>query len=496
MSMKNYWLLLLVLVVGMASCKKRNDRSDVTGWKYNDQEWGGFSKADYEDQETGPNLVLITGGTFLMGLTDEDVTYEWNNVPRRVTVTSFYMDETEVSNINYREYLYDMNRLYGGSGSEPFKKALPDTLVWRENLAFNEPLVENYFRYPGYDDYPVVGVNWFQANDFCKWRTNKVNEMLLIEKGIFNPNAEQSGQDVFDTKAYLSDMYEGSVNKQYKAPDGTERKVRYEDGVLLPEYRLPTEAEWEYAAIANQGNAAANGDELIENRNIFPWKGGYTARYKKVGKYQGRMMANFKRGAGDYMGVSANLNDNAAIPSEIRENLPNDFGLYNMSGNVNEWVLDVYRPTTSETIRDVDNEDMNPFRGNVFMELVKDEDNRPIKDSLGRLQERVIADSTGRRNYTKGDARNYLDGHSEEVVYEYGVSSLINEDSRVIKGGSWGDRLYWLAPGTRRFADANTGSKTIGFRCAMIRIGGASPNGGPGEGNKFKAPKKKKRKYK
>src|SRR5690606_29740327 len=149
------------------------------GWKMNDQKWGGFEKLDYEGQATGPNLVLVQGGTFVMGLTEQDVTYDWNNIPRRVTVSSFYMDEAEVTNHQYREYLYWLNRVFGESYPEVGKNALPDTLVWREELAFNEPFVETYFRHPSYDDYPVVGVNWLQANDFAAWRTDRVNNMIL-----------------------------------------------------------------------------------------------------------------------------------------------------------------------------------------------------------------------------------------------------------------------------------------------------------------------------
>ncbi len=496
---KLFYLVLSVGLFSMMSCKKDQGRSDATGWKYGDQEWGGFEKSDFQDQLAGPNLVLIPGGTFSMGQTAEDVTYEWDNVPRRVTVSSFYMDETEVANIHYREYTYDLRRFYRETVPDVYFKALPDTLVWREELAFNEPLVETYFRFPAFDDYPVVGVSWKQATDYCVWRSNKVNEMILIEKGILNPNPEQKGSDVFDTKAYLANQYEGSVRKQYEGADGQERKVRFEDGILLPDYRLPTEAEWEYAALALQGNAADNGDELITDRRIYPWAGN-TARYKVRDKYQGQMLANFKRGRGDYMGVSANLNDQASVPGHIRSSYPNDFGLYNMSGNVNEWVMDVYRPLTAQDVSDVENHDLNPFRGNVFKELIKDEDGRPVpKDSMGRLQYRMVDDSTltERRNYRHADLRNYLDGDDPETVsYQYGVSSLINDESRVIKGGSWSDRLMWLQPGARRFFPEDASSSNIGFRCAMIRIGGVNPDNPLGSGNPFKARKKKvKRRY-
>lgn len=196
---------LIFAVLMLASCKQQEQRSNSTGWKYNDPEWGGFEKLNYEGQITGPNLVLIEGGTFAMGLTQEDATYEWNNIPRRVTVSSFYMDETEVANIDYREYLHWIKRVYK-SYPEVHQKALPDTLVWREELAYNEPYVETYLRFPSFDNYPVVGVSWNQAAEFAKWRTDRVNEMLLTERGIINPNPQQTDSDNFNTKAYLSNQ--------------------------------------------------------------------------------------------------------------------------------------------------------------------------------------------------------------------------------------------------------------------------------------------------
>ena len=164
---------LAIFALIFTSCgKKGGDSSSATGWKYNDPQWGGFEKKDYEGQIDGPNLVLVEGGTFTMGRVSDEPSYEYNNVPRRVTVSSFYMDETEVSNINYREYLHWLRNRYV-SYPEVYRKALPDTLVWRDELAFNEPLVETYFRHPSYDEYPVVGVNWLQANEYCKWRSSR-----------------------------------------------------------------------------------------------------------------------------------------------------------------------------------------------------------------------------------------------------------------------------------------------------------------------------------
>lgn len=484
-----------------SSCKK--ERSATTGWVLNDAKWGGYEKLNYKGQATGPNLVLIEGGTFTMGYTEQDVTFDYNNVPRRVTVSSFYMDETEISNHEYLEYLYWLKRVFNESYPEVFLNALPDTLVWREELAFNEPYVETYLRHPSYNDYPVVGVNWIQANDYCKWRTDRVNEMILIEKGILEVNPEQKDEDNFNTEAYLVGQYEGQVGKGIpdKNPNNSsgERKVQFEDGILLPAYRLPTEAEWEYAALALVGNQAYAKDERISDRRLYPWNGN-SMRNGVRGRYQGKMMANFKRGRGDYMGMAGQLNDNASITAEVRAFMPNDYGLYNMAGNVSEWTMDVYRPMTGLTLRGAEDHTLNPFRGNKFQQKILDEEGRPVeKDSLGRLRYRAVTDEevANRENYKRGSVLDYLDGDQEsEVLYNYGISTLVSDKARVIKGGSWSDRAYWLSPGARRFMDEDKSSRTVGFRCAMTRTGSPSGNQFQG-GNHFNKRKKRvKRRYK
>lgn len=211
------------------------------------------------------------------------------------------------------------------------------------------------------------------------------------------------------------------------------------------------------------------------------------------------MLANFKRSAGDYGGMAGALNDKSFFPSKVRDNWPNDFGLYNMSGNVNEWTADLYRALTSADLVDVDNHDLNPYRGNIFKHKVLDpETGAPIeKDSLGRLVYQ-LADTTEtalRDNYKRPEVYNFLDGDKESFVeYRYGVSTLVNDNVRVIKGGSWADRAFWLSPGARRFLAEDKSSRTVGFRCAMDRTG--SPTGDDRDGNTFKTKQKKqKRRY-
>ena len=243
----------VILLTG--ACKKEASRS--TGWEYNNPKNGGFEVRDFAAQETGPGLIFIEGGTFTMGQTQDDVMFDWNNQSRRVTVASFYMDETEVRNLDYLEYLYWLNRVYGADYPGVYRKALPDTLVWRNKLAYNEPLVEYYFRHPAYRSYPVVGVTWIQANDYCSWRSYRVNEMLLIRKGILAMDPAQKNENNFNTDAYLAGQYEGLVDKPLPDlnPSGTgTRKVKMEDGIMQPKYLLPTEAECEYAAWGLIGN--------------------------------------------------------------------------------------------------------------------------------------------------------------------------------------------------------------------------------------------------
>jgi len=492
------WTFYLTIPFVMFSCSPK-ESSSITGWEYNSEKWGGFEKLPYLGQETGPGLVLIQGGTFVKGNTEQDVTFENHSLPKRLTVSSFYLDETEVSNLHYREYLWWLRRTFYADFPEVYRKALPDTLVWRSKLAYNEPWVELYLRHPAYANYPVVGVNWLQATDFCKWRTDRVNEWILTREGILEVNVNAINEDNFNTDAYYVGQYEGTVKSNLKSydPNGTgERKVKMEDGMLLPDYRLPTEAEWEYAALSLIGNNPMEGEELVEGRRLFPWDG-HSVRYAVHGGWQGKIMANFKRGRGDNMGVAGGLNDNAEITAPVYAYVPNDFGLYNMAGNVNEWVMDIYRPMTSS-----DADDFNPFRGNEFKKLELDEEGYPVeKDSLGRLVYIPVTEeeNTDRRNYRKADYRGYKDGgggtsydeftssdfdeFAGEITYDYGKSSLVSNMARVYKGGSWNDRAFYLTPGARRWMNETQSSATIGFRCAMNRVG--SPAGNDFQGGNY-----------
>ena len=540
-------LALAVISITVASCSKSNDYKDSsrgTGWKVDGKNGGFKLKTDYEEQATGPGLVFVEGGTFTMGKVQDDVMHDWNNSPNQQHVQSFYIDETEVTNGMYLEYLDYLKKVFPPEQENYrniYKGALPDTLVWRNRLGFNETMTENYLRHPAYANYPVVGVSWIQAVEFSNWRSNRVNELILEEQGYTARGArfDVDAGSTFDTETYLNAptlTYGGSDSlsrggrsseRRMKQNDSTNIFVQRTDGLLLPNYRLPTEAEWEYAAL---GLTELRSYNVYRGRKKYPWDGSYTRSSDR--RTRGDHLANFKQGDGDYGGIAGWSDDNADITAEVKSYAPNDFGLYDMAGNVSEWVADVYRPIVDDEFND-----FNYYRGNVYTKNAIGEDGKVkivtvdsiVYDTLANgsiiardlpgeiLQVPVDEDETYlRTQFSTSDNRNFRDGDRRSTRYfesfnedtenpdsgknmynspqhkvekdsegkmerRYDESnnrtSLINDEVRVYKGGSWRDRAYWLDPAQRRFLPQGMASDDIGFRCAMSRVGSKSKTG-------------------
>ena len=547
--------LLIVFSITTSCSKKSNSKnsSTATGWKINDKK-GGFQYAsNFKKQATGPGLVMVEGGTFTMGKVQDDVMHDWNNSPNQQHVQSFYMDETEVTNLMYMEYLDWLKRVFPPD-QENYKNiyegASPDTLVWRNRLGYNETMTNNYLRHPAYASYPVVGVNWIQAVEFSKWRTERVNENVLEKEGYLKKDAkvlDAKADATFSTETYLNQpsksfggdekiVLKGRRNSKAKPvkTKGTKDQPSTESaaknvyaqrssGLILPEYRLPTEAEWEYAAAADVGQREYN---IYKGQKKYPWSGTYTRSGKR--KVRGDQLANFKQGKGDYGGIAGWSDDGADITNVVKSYPPNDFGLYDMAGNVAEWVADVYRP-----IVDDEASDFNYFRGNIYTKNKIGEDGKAelvtaetqVFDTLsnGRIMARNLPGQLAqvpvdeketylRQNFDKSDERNYRDGDKQSTRYfDFGSSeeedaankekhkmydspvhnvttdslgnmvrkfdksskrtTLVNDNVRVYKGGSWRDRAYWLDPAQRRYFPQDMATDYIGFRCAMSRVG-------------------------
>lgn len=309
---------IVAVSVAVTSCNKSSkygNTSRGTGWKINDKEGGFQYNTKFKEQETAPGLVFVEGGTFTMGKVQDDVMHDWNNSPNQQHVQSFYMDETEVTNVMYLEYLDWVKRVYPPTDPKftaIYNGALPDTLVWRNRLGYSEILVENYLRHPAYGNFPVVGVSWLQANEYAKWRSDRVAEMGLQKEGYLEKGSHIPGDLVTATSNFNIDTYVNAPKETYKDSLGVhlggrgkrsnDSVVSYatrETGAILIKYRLPTEAEWEYASRSE-----------INKKNIddYAWY-----RDNSGGKYQ-----------------------------KVGQKEPNKWGIYDMLGNVSEWVADSY----------------------------------------------------------------------------------------------------------------------------------------------------------
>ena len=537
---------LLLTCLGLfviASCGGGNNASKATGWDINSKKGGFQFNVEFEDQETGPGLVFIEGGTFTKGQVQDDVMHDWNNTPNKQHVMSFYIDETEVTNLMYMEYLDWLEYVFPTSETryrQIYEGALPDTLVWRNQLGYVEELTTNYLRHPAYAEYPVVGVNWLQAVQYAEWRTDRVNEYILERESYVQKDVrytEVETNSTFNTAAYLKrpeTVYGGKMDsisgKKAEVKKGDSIVKAYagvEKGILLPSYRLPTESEWEYAALALVGEREYN---TYRGKKKYPWSGEYTRSSDR--RTEGDQLANFKLGKGDYGGIAGWSDDGADITIQVKQYPPNDFGIYDMAGNVAEWVSDVYRP-----IVDDEANDFNYYRGNVYLKNVIGEDGKAITispdelvfDTLpngkvllkklpGDLAQVAIDEEETflRQNFSESDNRNFRDGDVESsrsfssgasdddgsekksetslmydapelpkvnydgdnITREIDGSSkrttLITDEVRVYKGGSWKDRAYWLDPAQRRYLPQYIATDYIGFRCAMSRLGSKS----------------------
>jgi gliding motility-associated lipoprotein GldK len=416
--LQNLVMLMLVAILAV-SCGKLG-KSKSKGLP-NDGQLHGVAPGSKYSLPKPPGMVYVPQGTFHMGPSDEDISYAFTARNRQISINGFWMDATEITNNEYRQFVYWVRdsiaatilnyKKQGGDGTEiidqakaktikwndpkileqlnamivtpdnrilgkkeldadklmyrsetfDYKEAskrenagkprsqfavkkdvkiYPDTLVWIRDFSYsyNEPMSKRYFSHPSFGNYPVVGVSWKQANAFCEWRTQYLNGFLESKKR----NSES-------------------------------------------DFRLPTEAEWEYSARGGRSQAP------------FPW-GGYYLRNKK-----GCLLANFKPGRGNYP------EDGGFYTVRADAYWPNDFGLYNMSGNVAEWTSSLYYEGAYNF-----QHDMNPdIRWNA-----KDSDPPRMK-------------------------------------------------RKVIRGGSWKDVGYFLQNAARSYEYQDTAKSYIGFRCVI-----------------------------
>ncbi len=417
MKMKNLSILMVLAVaLSMAGCKGGSSSKGLP----DDGQLHGVAPASKYNLTKPPGMVYIPPGTFHMGPSDEDMNYAFTARNKQVSINGFWMDATEITNNDYRQFtnwvrdsigatmmqygkeidgkfsvdwkkaqtikwndkatvekidqlvLTPDDRIFGKKEIDPSKliyhsetfnlkeaakksnegkkrsqfidkkdvPVYPDTLVWIRDFSYsyNEPMTQRYYSHPAFGNYPVVGVNWNQATVFCEWRSQLLNAAL---------------------------------EKQKKASESS--------------FRLPTEAEWEYAARGGR------------SQSMFPW-GNYYLRNKK-----GCLLANFKPGRGNYP------EDGAFYTARADAYWPNDFGLYCMAGNVAEWTSSLY------------------YEG----------------------------------------AYNFQHDMNPDIRYNATKTDPPRMKRKVIRGGSWKDVGYYLQTSTRTYEYQDTSKSYIGFRCIV-----------------------------
>ena len=502
---------LLVLLV-FSGCKNSSTRSNTTGWAYNDSKQGFFDVKTEFERKTPNGMVYIDVATTVRGQNSDMLSAVKNNAKKRVAASAFYMDQYEVTNVDWREYVTWLQMVYKHK-PEVAVRALPDETVWRKELAYNEPYVREYYVSPAYNNYPVVGVSWVQATEYCKWRTDRLNELQLINSGfipyvpldIVNLKIQERPNDdkyfIFQSKHardYIAFINNEENIEEFANEEGDVIKFKSNmksmdllagdtinlkklnallGGVLYDsECRLPTEMEWEYAAMGLMSEVG-----IYEQGNIYPWNGD-DLRVLDDKKLMGSFRANFLRGRGDPVGIQ--LNGTLTLPVGYFNN-PNNYGLYDMAGNVNEWVKDVYRANS------VIVEEINSYRGNEFESdsLYAEEIlnkhftylDPAMRDSMRTvlIAERGITKTGGDyRDFKDGDIQSALEGDSAKIESIYKdmtpieKANAISNTARVYKGGGWNDRAIWLNPTQRRWLEEKACRNDIGFRCVMSTVGG------------------------
>jgi formylglycine-generating enzyme required for sulfatase activity len=303
------------------------------------------------------DLMYVPSGTFVSDFKLNDSTF---HPERQVSVQAFYMSRTEVTNLQYRTFYNEMVKLVGLDSASYF---LPDTSSFVKDLpyAFSEPMEKNYYSHPAYDNYPVIGVSWFQASGYVKWLNYEVDKLI-------------------------------KSNPEWREKYG------------LNFFRIPTEMEWEYAA---------KGDS---KRNQYSWGSEFMTAKKDKVIWKGNF-GNIKDENGVL--IKSHMDDNAFFMAKADSYSPNGFGLYNMSGNVNEWLDDTYSDNSTA-------EYQSNFYKYAYDTTVKN----------------------GREKFLQYRDSHFIPGVSEKVI----------------KGGSYLDSPAWCIIGNRRSMAPDSARCDVGFR--------------------------------
>ncbi|MBC7861546.1 MAG: SUMF1/EgtB/PvdO family nonheme iron enzyme [Bacteroidia bacterium] len=282
---------------------------------------GGFQAIPYEIQETAPGMILIEGI-----ISDSPKKYGLS----ADTIRPFYISALEETNAQYLAYLSEIKKYYSPSA---YEKALPDTSVWlKENLpdSLKKYLFKNYLRNYIFQDYPVVGVSPEQILKYAQWKTDRVNEMILIREGLLDFFAAPDSLVLFSTEGYLGGKWQGQLKNKLPSFDDQvpERDVRMEDGIFLPRYRIAVADEWKIAALAT-------GDK---DHYYFQTPKPYNHKKFDKKNYFGYLFVTEKGIASNNYPIMATLSE--IHLKRVYNVSANNYLVRGMYDNVSEWALD------------------------------------------------------------------------------------------------------------------------------------------------------------
>ncbi len=468
----------------LTKSKKKKKENQAIGWNYN----GEFEKFEVVEQEIAPGMILIEGG-FLRGIQlpmdlnfskSDSLIKKTRSRSTSYSIASFYIADNEVTNKEYREFVdwvkirkamdilaanhpskrlsngnyneeipidwkdpvllqyFSPNGSYKGNTNQLYHNytvikndsikiidsiqtaIYPDTLCWlREYDLKNRKGMINYFSDMKYNDYPVVGVTWNQAKAYCQWRSDRVNEKILLRERIIEKKSYY-----FTTESYLN------TESTYNG-----RKVKKEEGILLPNFRLPTNAEWQFAAVYLDDSCNVNHYYPWGSNEVMDKKERYHANFGRILDQNGLMIKSLAE-------------DKFLFTAPVGSYKPNQTGLNDMAGNVSEWVEDFFKINEEFLFKDLDS------------------------NTAFRVAHRILR-SSEYIDSTKQFYRNLIEDYINERI-KFETIYFNNSPVKIVKGGSWADASLYLMPGVDTFYKEDASSAKIGFRVAMDSIGSPS----------------------